>query len=399
MKIFAANIIPKIRLHSMKRILHLCIVLSFLFLSPFSVFSQNAGKIKTIVIDAGHGGKDPGAMGKKSKEKDIALAVALKTGHYIEQNLSGVKVVYTRKTDKFVELHRRGQIANEANADLFISIHCNSNNSHSPYGAETYALGVEEKRTKRNMEVAMTENAAIMLEENQQDIYAGFNPNSEESLISLTLFQSEHLMQSLDLASRIQKQFKERVGRKDRGVHQAGFLVLWRTAMPSVLVELGYISNSTEEAFLLSEKGQSYMASAIYRAVKEYKRDYESESGAYDYRKEVVEGQENTNSEHKATTSNDQTKSNSSVTFRVQFYVTPSEIKKDDKRFNSLTDIYMYEHNGMYKYTSGMFNSLSEAENYKKIIKSKGFPDAFTVAFLDDERISISKAKQILNEK
>lgn len=399
MKIFAANIIPKIRLHSMKRILHLCIVLSILFLSPFSVFSQNAGKIKTIVIDAGHGGKDPGAMGKKSKEKDIALAVALKTGHYIEQNLSGVKVVYTRKTDKFVELHRRGQIANEANADLFISIHCNSNNSHSPYGAETYALGVEEKRTKRNMEVAMTENAAIMLEENQQDIYAGFNPNSEESLISLTLFQSEHLMQSLDLASRIQKQFKERVGRKDRGVHQAGFLVLWRTAMPSVLVELGYISNSTEEAFLLSEKGQSYMASAIYRAVKEYKRDYESESGAYDYRKEVVEGQENANTEQKTSNNNKHAESNSAVTFRVQFYVTPSEIKKDDKRFNSLTNIYMYEHNGMYKYTSGKFNSLSEAENYKKTIKSKGFPDAFTVAFLDDERISISKAKQILNEK
>jgi len=141
------------------------------------------------------------------------------------------------------------------------------------------------------------------------------------------------------------------------------------------------------------------MASAIYRAVKEYKRDYESESGAYDYRKEFVEGQENTNPEQKATTNNDQTKSNSAVAFRVQFYVTPSEIKKDDKRFNSLTDIYMYEHNGMYKYTSGKFNSLSEAENYKKTIKSKGFPDAFTVAFLNDERITISKAKQILNEK
>ncbi len=393
MKKFAANIIPKIRLHSMKRILHLCIVLSIFFLSPFSIISQNAGKIKTIVIDAGHGGKDPGAMGKKSKEKDIALAVALKTGHYIEQNLKGVKVVYTRKTDKFVELHRRGQIANEANADLFISIHCNSNNSHSPYGSETYALGVEEKRTKRNMEVAMTENAAIMLEENQQDIYAGFNPNSEESLISLTLFQSEHLMQSLDLASRIQKQFKDRVGRKDRGVHQAGFLVLWRTAMPSVLVELGYISNTTEEAFLLSEKGQSYMASAIYRAVKEYKRDYESESGAYDYRQENEENQEDINSEQKSSTSN------SSVIYRVHVYVTPMKIKKDDKRFNSLNDVYMYEHNGMYKFTSGKFNSLDEAENHKKTVRSKGFKDAFTVAFLDDERISISKAKQILNEK
>lgn len=398
MKNFAANIIPKIRLHSMKRILHLSIVLSIFFLSPFSIFSQNTGKIKTIVIDAGHGGKDPGAIGRKSKEKDIALAVALKAGHYIEQNLKGVKVVYTRKTDKFVELHRRGQIANESKGDLFISIHCNSNNSHSPYGAETYALGVEEKRTKRNMEVAMTENAAIMLEDNQEDTYSGFNPNSEESLISLTLFQSEHLMQSLDFASRIQKQFKDRVGRKDRGVHQAGFLVLWRTAMPSVLVELGYISNSTEEAFLLSEKGQTYMASAIYRAIKEYKRDYESESGAYDYRKAAVEKQENEDPEQK-TPDIKQSNSSSSVIYRVQFYVTPSQLKKDDKRFKSLKDIYMYEHNGMYKFTSGKFNSLAEAENHKKTVRSEGFKDAFTVAFLEDERITISKAKQILNEK
>lgn len=399
MKKFAANIIPIIRLHSMKRSLQLCIVLSIFFLSPYSIFSQNKGKIKTIVIDAGHGGRDPGAIGKRSKEKNIALAVALKTGHYIEQNIKGVKVVYTRKTDKFIELHRRGQIANESKGDLFISIHCNSNNSHSPYGSETYALGVEEKRTKRNMEVAMTENAAIMLEENQQDIYSGFNPNSEESIISLTLFQSEHLIQSLDLASRIQQQFKNRVGRKDRGVHQAGFLVLWRTAMPSVLVELGYISNTTEEAFLLSEKGQSYMASAIYRAVKEYKRDYESEGGAYNYPQEEVEDQKNTNTEKNTTSDKNETISNSSVIYRVQFYVTPKELKKDDKRFNSLKNIYVYEHNGMYKFTSGKFNSLIEAEEYKKSVKSKGFSDAFTVAFYDGKRISISKAKQILNEK
>ena len=382
----------------MKRILQYSIVLSIFFLAPFSLFSQNSGKIKTIIIDAGHGGKDPGALGKKSKEKNIALAVALKTGHY-EQNLKGVKVIYTRKTDKFVELHRRGKIANEAKGDLFISIHCNSNNSHKPYGAETYALGVEEKRTKRNMEVAMTENASIMLEENQEDIYSGFNPNSEESLISLTLFQSEYLLQSIDLASRIQKQFKTRVGRKDRGVHQAGFLVLWRTAMPSVLVELGYISNPTEEAFLLSEKGQTYMASAIYRAVKEYKRDYESESGAYDYRKEGLDNEEETAKNKNEQEISKQGKDNTSITFRVQFYVTPKQLKKDDKRFKSLKDIYMYEHNGMYKFTSGKFNSQDEAEDYKKTVRSKGFTDAFTVAFLGDERISLSKAKQILNEK
>lgn len=286
---YTANIIPKIRLYRLKRLLAICIVLSVSFSFQFNAFAQNSGKISIIVIDAGHGGRDPGALGKRSMEKDIALNVALKTGRYIEQNFSDVKVIYTRKTDKFVELHKRGKIANKAKADLFISIHCNSNTSKSPYGTETYVLGVEENRTKRNMEVAMTENAAIMLEENQEDLYDGFNASSPESYIGLTLFQSEHLDQSLDLANRIQLQFKNRVGRKDRGVHQAGFLVLWRTAMPSVLVELGYLSNSTEEAFLKSEKGQTYMASAIYRAVKEYKREYEKESGVYDYRKETLE--------------------------------------------------------------------------------------------------------------
>jgi len=366
---YTANIIPKFRLHILKRLLVISIAFVLILTWKSSAYAQETGKISTIVIDAGHGGKDPGALGSKSKEKDIALAVALKTGHYIEQHLSGVKVIYTRKTNKFVELHKRGQIANKAEADLFISIHCNANNSHSPYGAETYVLGVEEKRTKANMEVAMTENASIMLEENQGDSYDGFNPDSPESLIGLTLFQSEHLDASLQLADRIQKQFKNRVGRKDRGVHQAGFLVLWRTAMPSVLIELGYLSNATEEAFLRSEKGQTYMASAIFRAVKEYKHEYESENGVYDYRKEAIE------------------------------YTSPKKLSLSDKRFKLLPDIFTYEHNGIFKYTSGNFNNIAIAEEHKKTIRAKGFKDAFTVAFYNGTRISISEAKKILNEK
>ncbi|NOY49653.1 MAG: N-acetylmuramoyl-L-alanine amidase [Chlorobi bacterium] len=390
----------------MKRVLTYSIV--FLCANLFAQYGlgQDVGKIKTIVIDAGHGGRDPGALGRKSKEKDIALAVALKTGHYIEQNLSGVKVVYTRKTDRFVELHRRGKIANDAKADLFISIHCNSNPSRKPYGAETYALGVENNRTNANL-VAMTENASILLEENQDDIYDGFDPKAEESLINLTLFQSEHRDQSLDLANRIQKQFKNRVGRKDRGVHQAGFLVLWKTTMPSVLVELGYLSNTTEEAFLLSAKGQSYLASAIYRAVKEYKRDYESESGAYDYRKKAIEKQNDAENKGpgkngntiSATNHKKSVKKNSELVFRVQFYTSPKKLNNNDSRLKSLDNIYIYQHNGMYKYTSGKFNSLAEAEKHKETIRKKGFADAFSVAFYKGERISISRAKQILNEK
>lgn len=394
---YTANIIPKFRLYKLKRMLTICIVFVMIFSFNTTSFSQNTGKISTIVIDAGHGGKDPGALGKNSKEKDIALSVALKTGRYIEQNFPGVKVIYTRKTDKFVELHRRGKIANEANADLFISIHCNANPSRSPYGAETYALGVEEKRTKRNMEVAMTENAAIMLEENQEDLYDGFNASSPESYIGLTLFQSEHLAQSLDLANRIQQQFKNRVGRKDRGVHQAGFLVLWRTAMPSVLVELGYISNSTEEAFLKSEKGQTYMASAIYRAVKEYKLDYEKESGVYDYRKEAIETTEVINkTDVKKGNANPL---NKNVVYRVQFYTSPLKLKLNDKRFKELPDVVVYEHNGVFKYTSGAYFTIEDAERHKKTVRDKGFSDAFTVAFNKGVRVSISEAKQLLNEK
>ena len=246
---------------------------------------KKAAKIKTVVIDAGHGGRDPGASSKYSKEKDIALAVALKTGGYIENNFPGVKVIYTRSTDKFIPLHKRGEIANKSNADLFISIHCNANNSSKIYGTETYVLGVEEDRTNRNMQVAMKENAAILLEEDAAAKYDNFDPNSPESLISLTLFQGDKLDKSLVVAEKIQRQFSERVGRKDRSVQQAGFLVLWKTSMPSVLVELGYLSNPTEEKFLRSKDGQVFMASAIYRAFKEYKREFEKENNAWEYRK------------------------------------------------------------------------------------------------------------------
>lgn len=355
-------------------------IASFFALQP--VNAQKGSKIKTVVIDAGHGGKDPGAVSKYSKEKDIALAVALKTGGYITQNFSDVKVIYTRSTDKFIPLHKRGDIANDNNADLFISIHCNASNSSSIYGTETYVLGIEEKRTKINMDVAMKENAAILLEENAADKYDNFDPNSPESLISLTLFQDVNLDQSLNIANKIQKQFTERVGRKDRSVAQAGFLVLWKTSMPSVLVELGYLSNPTEEKFLRSKDGQVFMASAIYRAFKEYKKEFEKENKVDD----------------SDITSIDPA-NNAVVKYRVQFYTSPSQLPLSDSRFKGLEDLSYYEQNAMYKYTSGSFLTMDKAIGYQKKVRASGFSDAFVVTFYDGKRISISEAEIIGKRK
>ncbi len=358
---------------------------------PFDAIAQKGSKIKTVVIDAGHGGKDPGASGKHSREKDIALSVALKTGKYIEQNFSNIKVIYTRKTDKFVDLHKRGQIANDNNADLFISIHCNANPSSKIYGAETYVLGVEENRTKRNMDVAMMENAAILLEDDAGNNYNDFDPKSPESLISLTLFQDENLDQSLSIAQKIQRQFTERVGRKDRSVYQAGFLVLWKTSMPSVLVELGYLTNSAEEKFLNTKEGQVYMASAIYRAFKEYKREYEKENNAYEYRKKVVQQEKTTSTPIESI----EPPTNNNVVFKIQFYTSPRQLALSDTRFSSLSNLSYYEHNGLYKYTTGSFSSLNEASLHQKQVRNKGFSDAFIVAFHLNKRITIGEANKL----
>jgi N-acetylmuramoyl-L-alanine amidase len=232
-------------------------------------------KIDVVVIDAGHGGKDPGTVGKRGKEKDITLKVALKLGNYIEKNIPGVKVVYTRKTDKFIELYDRANIANEAKADLFISIHVNAiPNKAAHGGTETYVMGLH--KTEGNLEVAKRENSVIMLDENYKEKYEGFDPNSAESYILFSLTQNAYLESSLLFADKVESQFKNRVGRRSHGVKQAGFIVLWKTAMPSVLIETGFITNEREEAFLLSDNGQDLLASGIYRAFKEYKAQIES---------------------------------------------------------------------------------------------------------------------------
>ncbi len=373
------------------------LLLVFLFLD-FNIFSQDYSRIDKVVIDAGHGGKDPGTLGAHSREKDVALAIALKLGKLISDNLPDVKVIYTRKTDVFIELYKRAQIANDAKADLFISIHCNSIDTHKAHGTETWVMGTY--RNKKNLEVAKKENSAILLEADYDKNYDNFDPNSPESYISFSLLQSAYHEQSMFLAKNVQDQFKNRVHRFDRGVKEAGFLVLVYTAMPSILIETGFLSNYDEEKFLTSEMGQDYIASAIYRAFKTYKNSIEGNN---------VEESVNANTSG-ANIKEDITKSDkeSSVTsinsnskdeayFGVQF---SSLRKKVDVKtaFKGVSDVWYYKSNGVYKYVSGKFSSFNKAAKQLKVIKKRQYKDAFVVAFVNGKRVSRAEAEKYLKK-
>ncbi|MCS6822876.1 MAG: N-acetylmuramoyl-L-alanine amidase [Cytophagaceae bacterium] len=249
------------------------IVCLIIILSSFTPLDVRKYRLKTIVIDAGHGGKDPGCIGKISKESTIALQTALELGKIISQKHSDIKVVYTRSTDVFVELHDRANLANKVNADVFISLHCNSG-PPSVCGTETYTMGLSS--SEQNLEVAKRENAVILQESDYINKYNGYDPENPATHILLANYQQAHIANSLLLAEKIEKQFETRVKRNSRGVRQAGLLVLWKTAMPSVLVELGFLTHTQEEKFLNSAQNRIYMASAIYRALKEYKEELEN---------------------------------------------------------------------------------------------------------------------------
>jgi len=241
-----------------------------------TAIAKPPSKIKKVVIDAGHGGKDPGCSGKHSKEKFITLEVALKVGAYIADNMPDVEVIYTRKSDKFVTLNERAAIANRNDADVFISIHCNAQSgSGVAHGTETYVMGLH--RSNENLNVAKRENSVIMMEDNYLEAYDGFDPNAPETHIVFNLYTESNLKESTHLAKLIEDEFSTRAGRKSRGVKQAGLVVLYKSAMPAVLVETGFLSNKSEEAFLRDQEGQSYIASAIYRAFRQYTEEVESE--------------------------------------------------------------------------------------------------------------------------
>ena len=369
------------------------------FLLPLCTLAQKGEKIQTIVIDAGHGGKDTGALGKVTDEKTLNLAVALKFGAYIEENLPDVKVVYTRSTDKFVELSERAAIANRNDADVFISIHCNSTEvANSAYGAETFVMG--ESKNEANLNVAKMENAAILLEDNT-DAYDNFDPNSTEAYILFSLSQSLYQNQSLDLAGKVQHQFANK-GRHDRGVQQAGFLVLWKTSMPSILVELGFINNTKEEQFLNSERGQTQMALSLYRAFEEYKREFESENHVSNtpVTKEKKKEQEKQKSQEKEIPVSPTISTSSSTTsdtfFTVQFSTLNKKVSVTHKDFKGIKEVEVYEYKGAYRYVTGRFQTKAEAVVRQNEVRALGFTDAFVIAFVDGKRVSLQEAEEAL---
>lgn len=355
------------------KLIFFIILIGFLLFTP-AIQAQNA-KIQTVVIDAGHGGKDAGAVGKKSKEKEITLAVAKKTGEYIKKKYPDVKVIYTRTSDVFVELMERARIANRNNADVFISIHCNSvANSPKTGGVETFIMG--DHRNSANLAVAKRENASILYESNVEENYGGFDPNSTEAYIAFSFIQSEFKQHSLELAELVQSEMVNRAKRHDRGVQQAGFLVLYKTAMPSILVELGFISNPTEEAYMMSKDGQDVLASAIYRAFCTYKTNYEKDS---------VELQQEV-SETPKQAEKPAIDKNVGIVYKVQFTTKNRPVDNAQSVYKNLRDVDYYEHNGMYKYTAGCFATKSEADAYLKEVIKQGYDGAFVVKFEDGIR-------------
>jgi len=382
---------------SYMRFLILCLLYFFVNFT----FAQ---KVNTVVLDAGHGGHDTGALGKNSREKDIALAIVLKLRDYIRENMKDVRVILTRDDDTFVELHRRANIANENKADLFISIHCNSVKSSEVYGVETFVMGLH--KSNANLAVAKKENAAILLEDDYVEKYDGFDPNSAEGNIFFSMMQNAFLDKSLIYAGKVQHQFVDNLKLYDRGVKQAGFLVLYKTAMPGVLIETGFISNAKDEKFLLSEKGQDQMVHAIYKALYDYKSQMERKSPVKESADSIVAAVKigdiinpKSKKSQKVDSVSKVKNTPDVVSFRVQFAMFPEAKPLDSKVFSGIDNVKMYYHGGSYKYTSGDFNTMDSAMKRRSEMVAKGYKDAFVVAFRKEKRITNEEAKTLTEKK
>ncbi len=359
---------------------------------------RDPSRILTVVLDAGHGGKDPGNLGTgryKTTEKHVALNVTKLVGKYINEAFPEVKVIYTRDNDTFIELKERCNIANKAKADVFISIHCNANDNKAPHGCETYVMGLH--KTEANMRVAQKENAAILLEDGHELKYDGYDPKDPESMIALSLRQNVHLDHSLLLSALIQKQFKDRVGRPDRGVKQAGFLVISYNTMPSVLVELGFLTNAEEEDYLQGEKAQDFMASAIYRAFKEYKTTVESNgAGPLTVKADPMNGKDDNASTPSKAVSVEMA---SGVVFKVQIATSSKRIETKPRNFNGLEGVEEHQGAGLYKYTAGSAPDLDAARALQDDYRTKGFDGCFIVAFKNGVRIGLQEALKLADAR
>ncbi len=398
------------------------VLLLVLFTAIFYAFVPVAAPNKTfvLVLDAGHGGKDPGNLGTgriKKTEKDVTLDVVLAVGQMIESKYPEVKVVYTRNGDTFPTLKERVNVANRNKADLFISVHCNANANTSAYGSESFVMGLH--KTEESLATAMKENASIFLEDNQGKDYDGFDPNNPDTYIALSLRENVFLEQSADLAKHVQDFFKTQLGRKDRGVKQAGYYVISFTNMPSILIELGFLTNPTEEDYLQSASGKSALSKGIFTAFDKYFKGMKKGQSV----KEVAQEQEENGKESEKVSEKENEKENengnklseplnatestlseeidgvmwrqgeeSGIWFKVQIHTSPQLLKESAKDFRGLKRVEHYIYNGQYKYVVGRTRSFSEAKLGMKAMQAKGFTDSFIVAFENGTRIDLKEA-------
>lgn len=368
---------------------HTCVVLLSIFFN-FHAIGQIAesGGVNRIVIDPGHGGGDPGTVGSRTYEKDIALSIALKFGNLVRSSFQDVDVIYTRKEDIFVPLDERTQIANASKADLFISIHCNANPSKGPYGTETYVIGLH--KSEDNLDVAMRENAVITYEDDYSSKYEGYDPKSTESYIIFTLMQNAFLDQSLKFANSVQTEFREHTSRHDRGVKQAGFLVLWKTSMPSVLIETGFLSNSKEEAFLATKAGQEYVAASIYKAFSEYKKEMDNRSSF------TARIQPTLAVDTSVVIKEESERIKSNIIFKVQITSSKKKIPTTSKYFKHLKEVDEIVCDGIYKYAVGSKKSYAEIVAFCQQIR-KQYPGAFIIAVKGSKIIPLDIALKELS--
>jgi N-acetylmuramoyl-L-alanine amidase len=342
-------------------------------------------QVKTIVIDAGHGGKDPGCSGRFGLEKEVTLGIAMRLGEKLKEKYKNeVKIIYTRAKDIFIPLYERADIANKANADLFISIHCNALSNPKIKGTETYVLGLH--KAKENLAVAKRENQAILLEDNYQKNYDGYNPNAAENHIIMSLYQNAFLEQSIALAHMIEENFSNEPSRKSLGVKQAGFVVIRQTAMPSLLIESGFMTNAEEEQYLMSDHGQNTIANNIVDAIQNYKTMYETKRVNIENANNTSNDSDNSQAKLPTQKGPNTPKGNKNFvpnedTFEkyyvVQFAVATKKLPLKEHPFSKISDIKIKFENNLYKYHTGTFKSPEEASRLRKELQSLGFKDAF----------------------
>ena len=355
------------------------ILLTIIAIYPANSIAQTSKTLTKVVIDAGHGGKDPGALGKKAKEKDIVLDVSVRLGQLIKYILPSIETIYTRDKDVFIPLNERAEIANKSAADLFISIHANASLDKTTIGAEVYVLGLH--RSKDNLAVAQKENSVIVMEDDYTNKYEGFDPTQPESYIIFELMQNKYLEQSILMASMSQESFVN-IERADRGIKQAGFLVLRQTSMPSILIELGFISNAEEEEYLNKEESRQELAYSIFKALRLYKSKYDSSNSA----KMIKENDAESN----------KLGDDAGLCYRIQVATSPENVSL------KIPDIWngfktMIE-DGRKKYLVGKTSTYSEAKKLLTKVK-KSYPDCFIVALYDGEKISVRQARKKEDDK